>query len=1073
MGNPRGRGGTSRGQRGRSGSGATRGGSSVRIGSVGDKNVFTKSDNPRKKLGDLISPVTVDHSVLKQPRNLSELNSIQTTARNLENRAVNPELAGGLFIPAEAKNSRTAYKKAPQLPDNQNRRTSTTDTAPGSPISRRSSNARVVRFADGNDENSGHIIEEPSPNVDSSGLRGGSNRASPVKQAIAEGIIQQDVPARQITPKLISRVPMAHNDTISHRPPPPPSIIIASNPVPNKPIFQVSAGNESTFRPSIGPKDATTPTTANTRIVTNQAESAHTTSARKIFSMSQYTAMNGIEKGSYLVKIASFGGAHDSQILVAFNKVARNSQELWVKEIGSLDAINFRHVCASTSFKTQPVFGSAKVLACGIIGTNSDDKSVLEHVSEHLRLRLSGLIFSYLSIAILLFPTRTDEWKFLENGEVSKEGALRYHIFELPEFCPTITYPLAGPISSRVGSLPSYWSSALEFLCSLSYESFVPPLEGQAEENKAKNEEKDRDKFFLLIPENATPSLRFLTTWLKFCKPSCKIISSHKPGSWSVFTKDNYFGTILVHESLVHVIPKLAGAGRLAFSKNRAFIFFKINSCPTPRPGLSLHDSAPSTFTKTRLFPPLGGAFFITPNVYRTNPKLVLTFLNWFRFQREMRSPSGRETYKLLGCHGLRELLLDIANEKALERSHLRVLRQGQEIEPEAKKKGLDFDSCRMRYEVVEKIEALVEEADTVLPPYYDLEDVDDSENSIIYASEHIDRNNESELIEWFAGWSLVNLNKHRKFWVIGTDPSNFSKAVRTTHNPEAQRFKKTFTLVTEVTPAPLFSTVAPTMQSDVTDGSIGPLASSPVVRQARAETGSFDLDIDVWGLESKIAAFIATTGTSDAQAIDCLTKANADLDAAVRMYYESLTTSVDGLGNTLEPKNSNTITKSLPGILIGEAEGTTLPAINMRSDTIVQPNDLTPESRQGQTPLSMVPRNIKQISRQRSTSDILANPTRIDESGDVIMKDGSPASLGLHTQLGSDSSGLCVPESEKLRSPNQSPIKLRKSFAIPTESTVEWYANKKNTGQGWAHINVIGLQDAIYELDIEKKKRG
>lgn len=47
--------------------------------------------------------------------------------------------------------------------------------------------------------------------------------------------------------------------------------------------------------------------------------------------------------------------------------------------------------------------------------------------------------------------------------------------------------------------------------------------------------------------------------------------------------------------------------------------------------------------------------------------------------------------------------------------------------------------------------------------------DSDDADYPFIHASKHIDPDNEKALIDWYAGWTMRNLDMYKKFLVIGS----------------------------------------------------------------------------------------------------------------------------------------------------------------------------------------------------------------------------------------------------------------------------------------------------------------
>jgi len=260
----------------------------------------------------------------------------------------------------------------------------------------------------------------------------------------------------------------------------------------------------------------------------------------------------------------------------------------------------------------------------------------------------------------------------------------------------------------------------------------------------------------------------------------------------------------------------------------------------------------------------------------------------------------------------------------------------------------------------------------------------------------------------------MSNLDKYKRFWVIGTDSTNIHKAVawvppsRVTETPvnhsadmapssspeNSTRWKKSgFTAVTEVAPASIVSTVAPVSQMDMLDGSISPLTDNPVLHASPEQIRQEELS-----LETTIQEFLRQTGIENDKAgteiaIRYLVQGQADVPAAVELYR---TERRDESGD----------------VVMGE---------NSHHDT--------------------------------------ARLSRIGSDAVTMRK-------------GSDSSGMFFSEYGRSRSSSISPMKTdmpKPPSTLSIEATTEWYKRKEEAGEAWSHIVVQRLKDTFVRLGIDK----
>ena len=181
--------------------------------------------------------------------------------------------------------------------------------------------------------------------------------------------------------------------------------------------------------------------------------------------------------------------------------------------------------------------------------------------------------------------------------------------------------------------------------------------------------------------------------------------------------------------------------------------------------------SSPGQVSATRLLPH-GHAFFLTPSFLIAEPKRSCHIIEWFRKEKLRKSTPG--TWKLVCAHNIRQYLLDVAIEKSAEKDQLEIDLQGKPSkDAEILAKGLDYATCRLRFQMHALITELLSQQ--TLENYSDYQsDLPDGFTSpVIYAYEDIDADDEQALVTWFAGWAMCRLDQFRKFTVVGTAPTD------------------------------------------------------------------------------------------------------------------------------------------------------------------------------------------------------------------------------------------------------------------------------------------------------------
>lgn len=470
---------------------------------------------------------------------------------------------------------------------------------------------------------------------------------------------------------------------------------------------------------------------------------------RKVSLVDYAARQNGVQLKTF------FGGSQVQDILLTFVDIDAQDAN-WRPKIQQLESITFDHMCRSTDINNHTSELSPILLARGrVITSKVDDKpaqEIIRTVADNLRVSISGLLFNSASFNIIIYPTRCEEWKFIEYG-------IQAHVDDQLAF-------FAFTSSSEVASHP--WNANSEDLISkinidgvedydllnevilgYKYQSLLLPAEKKG----------SADVFFLLFPNMAAPLAEHMMSWLRHCNKNCKLFTCQQVGSWLQFIKAtsniSTAGTLLIHESMISLIPR--------YPKLLHFLANGHNNV------WCIDEGFPDGKMLSRLFPQ-GGAVCLTPSFLFSEPKAACLFLHWFLKKRLPSSTMG--TWKLVICHNFYSNVVDLAfNGGRRRKEFLENLPAGlsdSDKEVVAASKGLSLKQCNYRFQVLSLVDSLLHfkheneiDRGCKLP--------DESNSPIVYADQDIDWADEEGLVNFFAFWSVINLKSFRKFIVIGT----------------------------------------------------------------------------------------------------------------------------------------------------------------------------------------------------------------------------------------------------------------------------------------------------------------
>lgn len=642
---------------------------------------------------------------------------------------------------------------------------------------------------------------------------------------------------------------------------------------------------------------------------------------RKKINMNDYKRRKMLDLVGARSKEIAFG-TDDSQTAVFDFGEAEPDTHVWNQTFTSMTKISFDQLCMAQDFKAQQdIVHRCTLWDGGVTAADPADTvalGLITKVVDELILRAAGMMATFVDFAILIFPARRDEWRFLEEYCKPTEATLRYMIVE---------HNLGTKTSNHATKLPigePYKKILLSKIHRLRPEKLLPIVDIP----------NYRHKFYLFFPPSESQTADFVAAWLLGSQPNAHIYHSRSRGSWDYFVQNcKGYGVVLIHESMASSIWKLPFLSRLiAFS---GLVFWNISDSPYPMypSNQYLREPDMGRIRATRLFPH-GCAFMLTPSLLVADPGYTYEILKWFLLgskAKYLASTSG--TWKMITCHSFADYLLDLANAKVEEKEEFERLNASDPArEAKLNERGLSYSTCEMRYKlhnafVAWEMKRTLSDLDT------DSDDaLDDAYNPIGYAPESIDVNDEPRMIEWFAGWAQQRLDLYRKFVVVGTNSHSAPRATRIVEVPISKTNEMpavrlpTFKPLAMASPeaAPVKTAVQKAHDVAAKFNSMSPKSplASPKARERNlfntttphpltistnlakqaspSRTNDSDISMDLGsspvtirsfkhGIDAQqsdeVLKFVAHTGSSATEAKSCLAKAGNDFRRAVDLY--------------------------------------------------------------------------------------------------------------------------------------------------------------------------------------------
>ncbi|KAK0127922.1 hypothetical protein ONS96_007421 [Cadophora gregata f. sp. sojae] len=626
------------------------------------------------------------------------------------------------------------------------------------------------------------------------------------------------------------------------------------------------------------------------QLASNPGQSAAPMKRKKVVSLGDYKKQKAVANVGERAKNLVFGYDAIHSAFFDFGEVKQGQDEPWKQEFLSTTQFIFNQLCMAQDLKLQQGLLHRRAFQHGSLQpadpSNPSMLKFVDHVAEELILRLGGLLTTCEHFAILLYPSKREEWSFLEQSS-SVEARLCYLIFKHD------IQPGSQDLPAKLEFGQPYRTLLADKIQGIRLKSLLPLI--------PKGIGKSPFKFFLMFPSSEKQMVQYFSAWILASNAESQIYDSLSEGSWDFFIKStDGYGVVLIHESITPSLYQLPFLSRLL--KHGYIAIWHVSDSTSLYPlypsALLEPDPHVGRLRFTRLFPH-GCAFLLTPSFIIAEPEYSYHILNWFLNTKFVTSIGG--TWKLVCCHNFRGYLLDLANSKAKE---------NQDFEREHKdkpakdamlsQKRLDFRHCDTRFKLYKAL-MIWQSKHTRDDSDSDSDRNDDNEYALVQAPKSIDQDDDEGLINWFAGWAMLRLDTFRKFPVIGTNSGNVALATRIKEIQVPKRDVATTTITiaeAEKPPSPASLQKQKALEIAARLGAANPnKVSSAMELDAKGDDSDVSMDIAESSPASRlynhgtdarqspdVLKFIAQTGCGPEDANTFLAKANGDLTRALEL---------------------------------------------------------------------------------------------------------------------------------------------------------------------------------------------
>ncbi|KAF7900646.1 uncharacterized protein EAF01_007948 [Botrytis porri] len=484
------------------------------------------------------------------------------------------------------------------------------------------------------------------------------------------------------------------------------------------------------------------------------------------------------------IKTVTFG-PQTQPIKLDFTNLPLSTSD-WAGAFASAEILDFSQICTIYDFKSRYSHIQHSTYWQASISTDPTDKAVcdtIKNTAEYLCLQMSALACISGKYIILLYPAVAEEWKHLDaTPDLSSNATLKYLVFGSQSLIPSSIESATIDKISLTALSPS--DVMMKSFHRLDYEKLTIDLKPKDQKLKKPT----TFNFCLIFPASKQPLAELIASWLKSCsKDDGKIYNYQKPGCWNHFKKHTNAGAVLIHSSALSLISDTDLIHGMTLD-GMNYTFWCIQDSASKLPFSQMQkQSELGQVIKTRLFP-LGYTLLLTPSFLVAEPVMTLRFLQWYK-KKHKSSING--SIRVLCCHELPSFLMELAISKAKEQQDLiKRLAGDPSMLSKLSKRGLSHEQCTARLDLYWLLcDILRQDLPANLSPFDRDPSEENSRSPFLFAPPFIDQNDERRLVAWFAGWAYANLDKYRRFYVIGSRKSNRSFGVPVRTIPESESF--------------------------------------------------------------------------------------------------------------------------------------------------------------------------------------------------------------------------------------------------------------------------------------------
>ncbi|KAI9846157.1 MAG: hypothetical protein M1837_004271 [Sclerophora amabilis] len=262
--------------------------------------------------------------------------------------------------------------------------------------------------------------------------------------------------------------------------------------------------------------------------------------------------------------------------------------------------------------------------------------------------------------------------------------------------------------------------------------------------------------FCLIFPPEASVDMEMTRTYL--LKRVNKVFTIDKEGDWESFCKDTDAGVILVHASHTGYW-KLSHFARTLLKPINVFVLASTFSPSDPRitPSTPVHFSAdPSTFIVDLMFPQ-GGAILFTEDLILSDPSGAWKVMRWFL---AMNKEHGNHIWKLVGRPAFKDWVCKQGNDSGRRESEPR------QVQEDRWRIWIALSNLLSSPHLIYQHPFPDPHGHTQFTPW--------PHSPVLWPDmpPDFDEWPKSDLIEWFAGWTLTT-KRHllRHFIVVEPEP--------------------------------------------------------------------------------------------------------------------------------------------------------------------------------------------------------------------------------------------------------------------------------------------------------------